>query len=82
MLHFSKFARQFPARVESCSSLGPYGTHDMAGKVREWCWNSVEKFRYLLGGGWDDPRYELIYPTALDPFNRAVLLRGQQKKQS
>jgi dienelactone hydrolase len=45
----------------------------MAGNVREWCWNSVGKFRYILGGGWNDPAYQLTFPNALDPFMRGEL---------
>jgi hypothetical protein len=42
----------------------------MAGNVREWCWTPVQKFRYALGGGWDDPAYQLSFPNAHDPFTR------------
>ena len=44
----------------------------MAGNVREWCWTPVRKFRYILGGGWNDPNYQLSFPNALNPFTRGA----------
>src|SRR5439155_626981 len=35
--------------------MGPYGTFDMAGNAREWCWNAVGAQRHILGGAWSDP---------------------------
>jgi dienelactone hydrolase len=34
--------------------MGPYGTYDMAGNVKEWVASSLGSRRYLLGGAWDD----------------------------
>jgi dienelactone hydrolase len=57
------------ARVGQFQGLGPYGTYDMVGNVREWYWNGAgQGRRFLLG------RLASSYgPEALSPFDRSRL---------
>jgi eukaryotic-like serine/threonine-protein kinase len=54
------------------SGLGPYGTYDTAGNVREWALNPVDKdLRFILGGAWRSPSYMYYTPEAASPFDRS-----------
>jgi dienelactone hydrolase len=71
ILTVSNFEGKGPAPVGSYGGVGPYGTSDMAGNVKEWCSNGSNDRRFLLGGAWDEPRYMFADFDAKRPFERA-----------
>ena len=52
ILRFSNFGSEAPVPVGSRQGIAGYGAYDMAGNVKEWCWNATGdgKQRYILGG--------------------------------
>jgi len=66
----SNFSAKGPARVASMGGLGPFGTYDMAGNAKEWCWNAEDGRRYILGGGWNELAYAFHDEDARLPFER------------
>ena len=69
----SNLSSSSPAEVGHFKGIGPWGTYDMAGNVREWCANGVrgEERRFILGGMWTSPSYLYGDPEALPPFDRS-----------
>jgi len=67
----SNFAGKGPAPVGSYPGIGPFGTADMAGNAREWCFNETGGQRYILGGGYDDATYHFTEAFAQPPFDRS-----------
>ncbi|MBD3852033.1 MAG: protein kinase [Acidobacteria bacterium] len=71
IVDFSNFGTDGPAPVGSFAGLGDYGTFDMAGNVKEWCWNSSGNKRLILGGAWSEPTYLFKDLDARVPFERS-----------
>jgi pimeloyl-ACP methyl ester carboxylesterase len=72
ILRLSNFEGKGPARAGSHEGLTPSGAYDMAGNVKEWCWNATGNRRYILGGAWSDPGYMFSTPDAQLPFDRSA----------
>ena len=70
---YSNFSGQGAAPVGKFQGIGPQGTYDMAGNVREWIWNETEGQRYILGGGWNEPSYMSNELDVRPPFDRSAI---------
>jgi DNA-binding winged helix-turn-helix (wHTH) protein/dienelactone hydrolase len=71
ILNASNFSGKGPAPVGSYAGLGTYGTYDMAGNVKEWCFNSDGTRRFILGGSSSEPKYMSQDPDARPAFDRS-----------
>ncbi len=71
VLSVSNFSGKATARVGEYRGVGPYGTYDMAGNVKEWCTNATgDGKRYVLGGAFNDADYQFHDEDAQAPFTR------------
>jgi formylglycine-generating enzyme required for sulfatase activity/dienelactone hydrolase len=62
------------APVGSFGGMTGSGALDMAGNVREWCFNEAQagRSRYILGGGWNDPAFAFFESATHSPFDRTA----------
>jgi formylglycine-generating enzyme required for sulfatase activity/dienelactone hydrolase len=68
---FSNFGGPGPVAVGSLSGITSYGANDMAGNVREWCWNESADGRVIRGGSWQDNTYEFGYERQAPAMDRS-----------
>jgi len=54
---FANFGDQGLQPVGSLPGITAFGAYDMAGNVREWCWNETAQGRLIRGGAWSDNTY-------------------------
>jgi serine/threonine protein kinase/cephalosporin-C deacetylase-like acetyl esterase len=73
---YSGFEVGGPAPVGSHPGMGHTGLYDMAGNVKEWCFNAVgdsDNRRTILGGGAGEPTYMFTGRDFRSPWNRSPL---------
>ena len=54
---FSNFNNEGSVPVGSLPGVTNYGAYDLAGNVREWCWNDTDYGKLLRGGAWNNNTY-------------------------
>ncbi len=59
IIPLSNFNGKSTVPVGTMEGMSSYGLYDLAGNVREWCFNGngENAVSYILGGGWNDPTY-------------------------
>jgi len=71
MYSSSNFHEDGPAAVGSHKGINAFGAVDMAGNVREWCWNQSPDGRSIRGGAWDDAVYLYTDESQQSPWDRS-----------
>ena len=71
IIPLSNFSNLDSEPVGGSQGVSSYGVHDMAGNVREWCWNQRGEWRFLVGGAWNDQVYSFNYAYAQPPMDRS-----------
>ena len=61
------------SRAGGTPGMSRYGANDMAGNVKEWCWNEGrDGKKYILGGAWSEPSYMFTSLDAYSPWDRSA----------
>ena len=71
IVFLSNFKGTGAVRTGLHQGLGPFGTYDMSGNVREWVSNKAPKGGWLLGSSWNDAPYYDRNPPQLPRADRS-----------
>jgi dienelactone hydrolase len=69
---FTNFGGPGIVPAGSLPGITAFGAYDMAGNVREWCWNETSEGRVVRGGSWEDNTYEFGYERQAPPWDRSA----------
>jgi predicted esterase/predicted Ser/Thr protein kinase len=74
LLSLSNLAGSHALPVGASGAVNTRGVYDLAGNVREWCWNETGGRRAVLGGSWADRADNTAtYQDNADPFDRSAI---------
>jgi dienelactone hydrolase len=68
----SNFKGKGPDPVGKNQGITSYGLYDVAGNVREWCWNETSQGRMVRGGAWNDNTYMFGNQSQAPAFDRSL----------
>jgi eukaryotic-like serine/threonine-protein kinase len=68
---FTNFRGTGTVPVGSLNGITAFGSYDMPGNVREWCWNETEDGRVIRGGSYEDNTYEFDFERQAPSFDRS-----------
>jgi pimeloyl-ACP methyl ester carboxylesterase len=68
---FSNYGGQGTVPVGSLGGVTAFGSFDMPGNVREWCWNETPQGKVIRGGSFEDNNYEFAFERELPPLDRS-----------
>jgi hypothetical protein len=71
IIPLSNFGQKSPAAVGTHPGISISGAYDIAGNVREWCYNESQEGRCIRGGAWNDASYMASRITQASPFDRS-----------
>lgn len=75
MVPQSNFSDEGPSPVGQHPAISRFGAFDMAGNVREWCFNELLGAgggRFIAGGGWNDAPYAYVDRYAQPAWDRSA----------
>ncbi len=67
----TNFGSKGPVAVGTLGGITAYGSFDMPGNVREWCWNETKAGRVIRGGSFEDNTYEFEYERQAPSLDRS-----------
>jgi eukaryotic-like serine/threonine-protein kinase len=71
IIPLSNFKGKGPEPVGKNNGITFFGCYDMAGNVREWCWNESPAGHIIRGGAWNDATYLFSDLSQLPSFDRS-----------